>query len=467
VIKFASPVDWVRLNDIWAPVEIKISSRGFLPGDYRKIASEVGDRFIHHVRQIEDQLDQKNCKYAHVISCGNTEKFGVNRNGDAWAAADLNKDMHTYLKHGKCFRDHRNGKDDLFYGRPKVAFHDDQRGYGRLLCEYFANEKAASEKNARVADLEIEALARDGEIKVSHGTRIGTDSCSICGNRAKTRRDYCESKEAGGKCRLFGCKSGLSKLSDEGELQFVHNDDGNIFYDISSIGLSKYGSARQADRIAYATPFDLAMDKVASTLDYNPGSAFIAEQMNMDPRHDLLFEASSLSAYQIKLCHLATRLAKCDDYEIVDRPSDVPGELSKLGSEHPTIASGAAAYLVSTKQLPGPATFAKAIGADVIDAQKVAELQDGIYSRLVEHQTITDLVKTSVFCQKPLTDCGISISSSALRPVSQQQIRRDKQAAVLLDLPAVKLSSHYTQKQAAIAAQYAALKLAVLSQILD
>ena len=168
MIKIASQSDWGNSNDRDS-LEVKVSSRGLLSGDTRKIAAEVGDRFVAEVRKIEDQLDPVNYKYAHVISCGATEVSGPNRNGDGWGEDALERSMSTYLKNAKCYRDHKSGPNDKFYGRPKVAFYDRDRGYGRLLVEYFANSKSAGEKNARVADLEIESMEKGNSHKVSHG----------------------------------------------------------------------------------------------------------------------------------------------------------------------------------------------------------------------------------------------------------------------------------------------------------
>jgi len=53
------------------------------------------------------------------------------------------------------FRDHRNSRQDEYFGLPKIAMYDKDRGYGRLLVGYFAKESALPDGLAKIADLEI------------------------------------------------------------------------------------------------------------------------------------------------------------------------------------------------------------------------------------------------------------------------------------------------------------------------
>lgn len=466
-IKTASASDWTALQSRPNLLEIKISRAGFLPSDSRKIAKEIGDRFVHEVRKIEGSLDPANHKYSHVISCGCTELFGCNRNADGWSKYALERDMPSYLKHAKCFRDHRNKKDDLFYGRPKVAFFDKERGYGRLLVEYFATDKAASEKNARIADGEIDALDKDAEFRVSHGTKIPHDTCSICGNEASTRAKYCSSQEEGGTCRLFGCKTGLSKISEEGEMQFVHNDAGNIFYDISSIGVDKHASARQADRIAYATPYDIVRDKVASFNDYVPGSSWMSEQMGLSQRFDL-FVPDGLTPYQERMAKVAIELAEYDS-----EPSavydDFDGDVSalrRLVSPCDSVKRAAARDLATRNELIGPRVFAKLSGASSLVADQVAACVPGIYRRMAESDQISSFVKSSCFTNSAPDSSILSGLTAApfasIDPLSVSY--RRKVAAVVGSEPSA--CSCESVEAARIATEYAAFKVAVASQIL-
>lgn len=463
--KIASSSDWTGSNDRNV-VEVKVSSRGFLPGDSRKIAAEVGDRFVAEVRKIEKDLDPINHKYSHVVSCGSTEVTGSNRNGDGWGAAALERDMHTYLKYAKCFRDHKSGKNDNFYGRPKkVAFYDRDRGYGRVLAEYFATDKAASEENAKIADLEIAALERGEDTKVSHGVKISHDTCSICGNNSEKRSQYCESKSEGGKCRLFGCKRGLSKISEDGEMQFVHNDDNNVFYDLSSIGLDKFaGSARQADRVAYATLYDVAMDKVAAYHDYVPGSAWLAEQLKLPVRDDLILDIG-LSPHEERLMKVAMQLEELESHcsELLDDYSTDVTSLRWLSASD-SLKVAAAKDMANHQEMVGPRLFAKLYGADEQLANKVASCSRGIYGKLRRDGKMASFIRSSVFTRSPLIGISSGLGISRLPGAklgSDAGQRRLKFAA--LQPPG---NCHCDDdRAAAIALQYAAFKLSVASHI--
>jgi hypothetical protein len=147
---------------------VKVSRYGLMPNDAANLSKFAGDQFVDAVKKIEGSL-RKDCEYVHAVSCGASEFYGPNRNGDGWKADVLDRDMHTYLKHAKLFRDHINKKDSPYYGRVKVAFFDRERGYGRTLAEYNATKTAADELGGLVAERELEKLAKNGFIAVSHG----------------------------------------------------------------------------------------------------------------------------------------------------------------------------------------------------------------------------------------------------------------------------------------------------------
>ena len=394
MIKLASADDWESLQGR-PPVEIKVSSRGLLDGDRRKVAAEVGDRFLQSVRDVEDQLDRQHMKFAHVISCGATEFTGPNRNADGWKAASLRDDMHTYIKHAKAFRDHKNSQQDLYYGLPKVAMYDGDRGYGRVLVGYFADDKALPDKLARVADLEIEALAKHGEFKVSHGTRIPFDSCVICGNQAAKRADYCKAASEGGTCQLFGCTNGLSKIAEDGREQYVDNSN-NKFYDMSSVGLAK-DSARQADRIAFASPIEYMM-KQASAAEGGivKGSAWLAESLGLSPRYDLQSMIGG-TEYQQRMMDAALRMPSVSALSKTALADDAPERLSALHHWDHQVRHAAVETLAHAKTLPNGYSFAKAGGANDATAMYVNDISGELISTAITGGTLPTLIKASTF----------------------------------------------------------------------
>ncbi len=471
-IKIASASDWAGMRNHLSSVEVKLSSAGLVGTDARKLAAEVGDRFVHEVRKIEDQLDQVNNKYAHIISCGCTECLAPIENADAWGKVALERDMHTYLKHAKCFRDHINGKNDRYYGRPKVAFFDGERGYGRLLGEYYATEKAAREENAKhqyelakIANLECDAIDRGEPIKVSHGTKISHDTCSICGNNAPTRKKYCKAKYEGGDCPLFGCTNGLAKLAEDGRMQFVHNDDNNLFYDISSIGLDKNSSA--------AKPTDCFCNRVRYRPKQGSVSRRCRARIGLARRADATIPTTrlvmrTLSAHQERMAMVAVKLAECshepgllfDDYSV-----DV-SSLRRLVSADPSVKRAAVQDLAMRREVIGPKVFAKICGAGEALASEVASLVPNVFRVIYENDRIATLVKCSDFTNESSTAVAARGATFAkFARVDDEKISYRRKLAVVT--PCVITPPQLASVEASkLAVEYAAFKVSIAAQIL-
>lgn len=239
-----------------APVSlIKASSRGLLGGyDYSVLTKRAGAEFAHHVRNLvlpDDEVP------AHMMAMGATDFFGNNRNGDGFSAYWLQKNSQTFEKLAKAYRHHLNKDPAQSYGVVKFAFYNPQMGRTELLTGYNANKAAAERNGGLIADEEIDELMKQaGEFPVSMSCRVPYDVCSICDNKARTRKDYCKSASEGGKCPGFGCYTGLTRVLKSGQIQFVDNPDPQ-FFDISKV-------RKPADRNAYAGRATYLLQKAAT-----------------------------------------------------------------------------------------------------------------------------------------------------------------------------------------------------------
>lgn len=90
-------------------------------------------------------------------------------------------------------------------------------------------------------------------------------NCSGCGNKARSRAEYCTAPEEGGSCERGGVKNNMTKVCEDGHVLHVLNPDPK-FFDISYV-------PRPADRIAYAFG-KLASGRV-------PGGAELAEELGV------------------------------------------------------------------------------------------------------------------------------------------------------------------------------------------
>lgn len=264
MIKCFSPEHWAG-TDVQGDGMIKIASRGLGAGDKAAAKKFASEELLHWLSKLATHPD---CVYVHKLAMSGSRRFGPNRWGDGFREEVLSRDVPTFETHAKAFRHHQS-KDAPFFGRPKIAKLRPETGIVELVTEYYGSDKVAEANGGRIADLEIQSLAKRGHIPVSMGSHVPYDVCVICGHRAKTRAEHCLSIKEGGCCPLYGCRNGILKLAEDGRQQFVDNPF-NLFFDISYVGTG-------ADPIANGVALPLGMlagekraefsDKVAALLE--------------------------------------------------------------------------------------------------------------------------------------------------------------------------------------------------------
>jgi hypothetical protein len=235
-------------QDFSAPVAqlIKISSRGLLGADKDAFVKRAGVDFAERLNRIKFAADEIP---VHMIAIGATEDYGPNRNADGFTRDCCRKYHGTFEKFAKFYRDHANKNPAISYGVVKLAAYNEPMHRIELICALNASKEAAERNGGLLADKEMEKLARGDDIGVSMACKIPFDVCSSCGNKARTRAEYCDS----GMCKAGGLKHNLGRVLDNGHI--LHADNPNpTFFDISHV-------FRPADRIAYISG---ALQKAAS-----------------------------------------------------------------------------------------------------------------------------------------------------------------------------------------------------------
>ncbi len=277
MIKFCSAADWAGLSqrDNGAQL-VKISRYGLKPNDALRLSQEVGDEMVAMLRKLSHDPDRE---YVHQIALGCTELYNSNRNGDGFSDKMLAKHHPQFVKSAKAYRNH-NARGD-FYGAPVASLYLPQQGFVRLVAGLNKNASACQKYGGKVADEELESLAKHGHYAVSQGINVPYDVCSVCSHKSKSRKEYCKSAAQGGTCSLFGCATGLAKTADDGRVQFVDNPEGT-FYDISKVG-------HGADYIAFASkiPTELLKQAAHEFGDAQPGAAWWAERLGFQPPSEL------------------------------------------------------------------------------------------------------------------------------------------------------------------------------------
>lgn len=221
---------------------IKVSSNGIIGHDKQAFVKRAGAEFVEKVSNIKFAADEVP---VHLIAIGSTEDYGPNRNGDGFSRETCKKDHHTFEKFARFYRDHANKNPAKSFGLVKASFYNEPMKRIELICALNGTKEAADRNGGLVADKELEKLASGKDIPVSMACKIPFDICSSCGNKARTRAEYCDSVDNGGHCKAGGLKHNMGRVLEDGHI--LHADNIKCsFFDISHV-------FRPADRIAYVS----------------------------------------------------------------------------------------------------------------------------------------------------------------------------------------------------------------------
>lgn len=221
---------------------IKVSSRGIIGNDRADLIKRAGAELVEKIADIKFEKDEIP---VHMIAIGSTEDYGPNRNGDGFKRACCEKYHDTFTKFARFYRDHANKNPAKSYGLVKASAYNKPMKRIELIAALNGSKEAAERNGGLLADKELEKLARDEDMGVSMACTIGYDVCSACGNKARTRAEYCDSPENGGHCKAGGLRHNIGRVLEDGHILHADNPHPR-FFDISHV-------FRPADRIAYVS----------------------------------------------------------------------------------------------------------------------------------------------------------------------------------------------------------------------
>lgn len=221
---------------------VKVSSRGLIGHDRVDFIKRAGAEFVNKLENIKFAKDEIP---VHMIAIGATEDYGPNRNGDGFTR-DCCKNYHpTFEKFARFYRDHANKNPAKSFGIVKASAYHEPMHRIELIVALNGSKEAADRNGGLLADKEMEKLSSGKDIAVSMACKIPFDICSGCGNKARTRAEYCDAVEDGGHCKSGGLKRNIGRVLADGHV--LHADNPNpTFFDISHV-------FRPADRIAYVS----------------------------------------------------------------------------------------------------------------------------------------------------------------------------------------------------------------------
>lgn len=287
MIKLIQP----RAQEFSEPVAelIKISSRGIIGADKAAFVKRAGADFAEKISSLTFNPGEVP---VHLIAIGATEDYGPNRNGDGFCRNTCQRYHSTFEKYARFYRDHANKNPAKSYGMVKASFYNEPMRRIELICVLNSTKEAADKNGGLVADREMEKLASGKDIPVSMACKIPFDKCSACGNKARTRAEYCDSVENGGFCKAGGLKHNLGRVLKTGHVLHADNPDPS-FFDISHV-------FRPADRIAYVFG---ELQKAASGAVIS--GAELAEQMDLSFPTNYIYASKTVQNQLSALTKLA------------------------------------------------------------------------------------------------------------------------------------------------------------------
>ncbi len=148
------------------------------PGSLEKTA-QIGDEISKFISDLPEDKDHTYV-LCNALSAG--EYYGSNRNGDYFPEEALKQYHKTFEALGYVYRLHQNK--------------DPQKAIGKVIFSYYNPNMHRVELvlklNNKLAKDEIEKLKKNDKPATSMGAKVPFDVCSICGNKAKTRAEYCK-----------------------------------------------------------------------------------------------------------------------------------------------------------------------------------------------------------------------------------------------------------------------------------
>jgi len=175
--------------------------------------------------------------YVRTRAIGSLEKWGPNMNGDGFPMKELAASYQTFVGKGN-FIDHKS--DDI----TKIR--------GLVIDAYLNNDDQCVECLIAVDKKSHPQLARDistGTVNsVSMGTRVGHSFCSVCNNRARTEKDYCQhiSNYKGMKISFL-----IGNDAHRNGQWAVHERNHDLeFIELSWVAVPAFGDARVLEKIA-------------------------------------------------------------------------------------------------------------------------------------------------------------------------------------------------------------------------
>lgn len=227
--------------------------------------------------------------YLWVIGVSAREFYGCNNNGDAFDEDELRKTHEAFTNSAHVFVQHVNKDPAKSIGKPVFSWYNEPMHRVELILK-------VDKKVANAAET-VKKIVEGTPIFVSMGCTVDHDVCSICGNEAKTRKDYCDH-----------LRYNMKKILEDGRQVYALNPNPK-FFDISIV-------ARPADPTAFT------LDKRASENGFDDPEKVV---LSAD-----LGEASNVYAQKIASLNKIGDIIKKVEGQVVDAKDNTFSAVSKI-----------------------------------------------------------------------------------------------------------------------------------------
>jgi hypothetical protein len=210
--------------------------------------------------------------YLHVNAMGAGEYYGSNKNGDYFPEDQLIKYHKTFEEHGYVYRHHVN--------------HDPANSIGRVIFSTYNPVMHRVEvieyvETAKAPDI-VDRIARGDYPLTSMACKTPWDECSICGNRARTVKAYCDH-----------LRKEMNRLHPDGRKTMALNLAPLKFFDMSVVlrPADVTSSVLRKVASAYVVPGAILGEEAGLHLEDDapsPSSAFVIKQAAFKKIADLV-----------------------------------------------------------------------------------------------------------------------------------------------------------------------------------
>lgn len=181
---------------------------------------------------VSDLKPEPNKIYVHILAMGAGEYYGANRNADFFPEENLKKFHDTFVTSpAHIFKHHINKNPDIAIGRVVFSFYNDRMHRVEVIAWVDRDKGYDYVKRIEAGEFPATSMA----------CHTPYDTCSVCGNRAKSRSEYC-----------VHLRTELGKIMPDGRKVMSINDGPLRFFDQSFVFKPADVTSSVLQKVAFA-----------------------------------------------------------------------------------------------------------------------------------------------------------------------------------------------------------------------